>query len=298
MDTEVSVVTVTPEMAMEWTARNTYEHQRAVAPLHVKFLAEEMERGAFKQDTVIEFCRLNGSDLLTDGQHRLSAIVASGKQQRFVIVRRLLKNEDEVALDYTKTDKGKRRTTADDYKVLLLEEELGLTATQVNKLGGAVVLLNGRFANHFPRTMHTDERLKLMREYNDAYGAFLEISAGCSRDMYVRLARAATLAVALVTLRYSVLVYKNQVEEFWKGTIYDDGLRAFDPRKAANRHLLDTGMVGGAQGGSRKISTAAYSSRYLANCFNAYVSGKQLSYSKVFDTSKPIEIKGSPFNGK
>lgn len=295
MDTNVSVEMVTPEIASRWLSENLYEHQRTVRPWHVKFLADEMKRGAFKQDTAIEFSRSNGHELLTDGQHRLNAVIASSTPQRFVIIRRLIASEDEIALDYTRTDKGQRRTTADDYRVLLLEEELGLTATQLNKFGSAVALINSGFMNVTQQKLHTADRLRMMREYNDAYGAFLEVSAGCARDIKVRVERAASLGVALVTFRFSVSVYGDKVENFWRGAIFDDGLRIGDARKSANRHMLDTGMTGRAMGTARKTASAAYSSRYLANCFNSFVTGKELRYSKVFDTAKPMNILGSPF---
>jgi len=121
MDTKVSVETVTPEMAIRWLSENLYEHQRPPSEFHVKFLADEMQRHAFKQDTTIEFCQVNGAEYLTDGQHRMKAVVLSGKPQRFVVVKRTARNEDDIAKDYTRTDKGRARTVADDYRVLLLE---------------------------------------------------------------------------------------------------------------------------------------------------------------------------------
>jgi hypothetical protein len=299
MDTNVSVKVITPEIAAKWIASYLYDHQRPVRQHRVAFLAEEMRRNQFKQDTPIEISRVGGRKFLTDGQHRLAAIVVSHKPQRFVVVERALDNEDAVAADYTRTDKNMVRTVADDYRVLLLENELGLTATQVNKLGAAVNVIYGNF---LPRAgtqkMHLDDKLRLMREYNDAYGDFLEAISGCPGDMWKRMNRRATLGVALVTFRHSVLAYGSKVEEFWKGTAFDDGLRAGDARKVALRHILSTGMEGGAQGGSKNVATWEYSSRVIANCFNAYVTEQPRLLTRVRDTSKPITILGSPFNGK
>jgi len=299
MDTKVSVETVTPEMAARWLASYQYEHQRTVRQHRVGFLAEVMRRNLFKQDTPIEICSVNGKEFFTDGQHRMAAIIASGRPQRFVVVRRSLESEDDVALDYARTDKNMVRTVADDYRVLLLENELGLTSTQVNKLGAAIGLINGNFMSK-PGTQktHMDDKLKLMREYNDAYSKFLEAIAGCPGDMWKRLNRRASLSVALVTFRHSALTYGPKVESFWNGIAIDDGLRAGDARKVALRHIASTGMEGGAQGGSKKVSTWEFSSRYIANCFNAYATGQSKLLTRVYDTSKPIVIIGSPFNGK
>ena len=298
MNTQVSVETVGPDQAVKWLAKNwRYDHQRPLASDHVKFLTAEMKRGTFKQDTPIEFCRLDDGEWLTDGQHRLTAVVSSGQAQRFVVVRRVVDDEQSVALDYTRTDKGRRRSISDDYRALLLHEELGLTPTQLNKFGSAVALINNAFMSVNQQKFHTDDRLRMLREYNDAYGEFLEIGAGCSREIKVRIERSATLGVALITLRYSVLAYPEKVSEFWKGAIWDDGLRVGDARKAANRHLLDTGMIGGAQGIARKLATPAYSSRVLARCFNAWVLGRTLQKPPdvTGEVKEPINIKGSPF---
>ncbi len=300
MDTVVLVETIGPDKANAILSRMPYEHQRNIARRSVEFLAEEMRRGAFKQDTPIELSSANGSNswMLTDGQHRLSAVVASGKEQRFVVVRRRLQSDDEIAMDYTRTDKGRIRSVFDDYKVLSIDTELGLTQTQVNKFGAAVNMIINGFSS--PRgKIHTDDRLRLMREYDTAYADFLEIAVNCSGGMRKAIERSATLAVALVTHRYSVKSYGKRVEEFWTGAIWDDGLRIGDPRKTANRHLLETSMAGGGANSQYTVS-AAYSARFLATCFNSFVAGesRRMVKSSSMPTSKPIIILGSPFDGK
>ncbi len=299
MDTKVSVETVTPEVATSWLSTCTFEHQRPISAYHASFLADEMRLGRFKQDTVIEFSQSDSQWLLTDGQHRLSALIAAQSPQRFVVVRRSLDSDSDIAMDYTRTDKGKRRTTADDYQALMLEEELGLTRTQLNKLGSAVALIRSRFTHVRQATFSFQDRLAMMREYNDAYSEFLEASAGCDETTRIRMDRSSTTAVAVVTFRFSAMKYAEKVDEFWRGVIWDDGLRVGDPRKVANRHLIETGMQGGGKVSNSKTVTPAYSSRYLASCFNAYIEGRPLKvFTRVPDTSKPMLILGSPFNGK
>lgn len=297
--TEVDVMTVTPEMAQAWLTGNRYEHQRNVRTSHVRYLAEEIERGAFKQDTVIEFTSTDGEEWLTDGQHRLAAVVYAKTPQRFVIVKRKAKDESELAMDYTKTDQVLVRSTADAYRTLNIENELGLAFRQVNKLGAAVKFIYNRFNPSGDMKIHRDDLLRMMREYNDAYGEFLEVTAGSPYEMKPRKERRATIAVAIVTFRYSAAVYGSQkIEDFWTGVFLDDGLKLLDPRKVANRHLLEVGMTGGtATRASSSIGTPYFSARYLATCFNAFVSGEQMKFARP-DASKPITILGSPFNGK
>lgn len=299
MDTSVSVQVVTPEAASRMLTANEYEFQRPIKSWFVRFLANEIKRGAFKQDTAIELCAVNGKDLLTDGRHRLSAIVEAGIPQRMVIVKRVLRDDDAVALDYSRTDKGVRRITSDDYRAFQLGTELGLSDTDLNKFGSAVAMINSGFMVANQGKLHTGDRLKMMRDYNDACSSYLEVIAGTDKSLRSRLMRAATLGVALVTFRYSSTAYGDKIEKFWHGVAWDDGLRVGDARKVANRHLLETGMTGGAAGiTSHRVASPAYSSRFLAQCFNAYVENRQLKQTKIYDARKSIMILGSPFNGK
>lgn len=299
MDTNVSVQVVTPEAASRMLTANEYEFQRPIKSWFVRFLANEIKRGAFKQDTAIELCTVNGKDLLTDGRHRLSAIVEAGISQRMVVVKRVLRDDDAVALDYSRTDKGVRRITSDDYRAFQLGTELGLSDTDLNRYGSAIAMINSGFMVANQGKLHTSDRLKMMRDYNDACSNYLEVIAGTDKSLRSRLMRAATLSVALVTFRYSSTAYGDKIEKFWHGVAWDDGLRVGDARKVANRHLLETGMTGGAAGiTSHRVASPAYSSRFLAQCFNAYVENRQLKQTKIYDARKPIVILGSPFNGK
>jgi hypothetical protein len=292
----VAVQVVSAEQAMLWLSNSKYDHQRNLKPDHVSFLAEEMRQEAFKQDTVIEFCSVNSSEWLTDGQHRLAAVVTSGIPQRFVVVRRAMLDDEAVAVDYTRTDKGRPRTIAEDYKTLDLSGELGLTNTQIEKLGAAVQFVNAGFYSGRTLKMHSKPRLALMREYADAAERFFEDAEGAVQTLRHRLDRRATLSVALVTYRYSTSEFGELVSRFWRGMIEDDGLRSTDPRKHALRHINDAGMSGGAAVG--RAVTPTYSSRYIAKCFNLFVSGETIKFVKIVDPTQPILILGSPFTGK
>jgi hypothetical protein len=300
MDTEVTVETVTPEMAQQWLTQNRYEHQRSVRPNHVKYLVEEIQRNAFKQDTPIEFCSVDDDTWLTDGQHRLTAVILAQVPQRFVIVRRRLSSQEAVANDYIRTDQNVLRTVAEAYKTLNLEAELGLTPTQLNFYGVAVAFINQKFIGRIGK-MHPDDRLRLMRDYNDAYGAYLEAIAGVRHEWRHRFDRAATLSVALITYRYSAKVYGiDRVDDFWHGAAMDDGLNTGDPRKTALRHLVEVSVSGGygaMTGTIQKQASSAFSARYLATCFNAFIEKKVLKFAKPAP-SAPMLILGSPFTGK
>ena len=99
----VSIVTITPETAGEWL-ENKWGEQRAVRSGHVQRLASDMIAGLFRlnSDAIL---RINHK--LANGQHRLSAVVKSGKPQKFLVM------ESDDAELYKLLDCGMKRKAAD-----------------------------------------------------------------------------------------------------------------------------------------------------------------------------------------
>ncbi len=290
---------VTPQMAEAWLKQNRYERQRNVRPRHVEFLAEEMRRGNFRQGTQIHFAEHEGCLHLVNGQHTLSAIVKSGIPQ----VLDICQTEEDPSIAYYRHDNGLKRTSADMFSSMCIPQEFGLTNTQTNALGAAVRFIEYNFHRDFSRSgkempVHPDDQLRLIREYGEYAETYFDIAVGRPKHMRHSIERSATLAVALVTLRYAYPTMGDMVTDFWKGAIFDDGLSAKDPRKAANVHLLTTGMGGGGQGYTIQTKTPEYSSRYIANCWNAWVDKREIGWTKVMDQHVPIIIRGTPFTGK
>lgn len=86
IEVTVDVEEVTPELAQEWLdQKNT--HNRRIRRNQVQQLARDMEHNQFlfTGDTV----KFDWNDTLLDGQHRLAAIVASGRPASLVVVRGL-----------------------------------------------------------------------------------------------------------------------------------------------------------------------------------------------------------------
>jgi hypothetical protein len=208
-------------------------------------------------------------------------------------------DEADVALDYTRTDQGKRRTVSQNYAVLRLGDELGLTNTWINALGAAVALMNNAWKTAAQYKLHTDDRLRMIREYAPFCEQYIEATAGKPKELTSAFNRSATLAVGLVTFRYSSEVYGiEKVDEFWSGTAVDDGLRRGDPRKVALDHLKTAYLSGGGRYKYNNAVTPAYSARYLAKCFNAWIENDEnVRFKRVDDATKPIKILGSPFLG-
>ncbi len=75
---------VTPTKAKEWLD-NCNTMNRRIRPAYVSQLAREMSGNRWQEHhQAIGFCE---DESLMDGQHRLAAVVESGKSQRFLIVR-------------------------------------------------------------------------------------------------------------------------------------------------------------------------------------------------------------------
>ncbi|MBN8740704.1 MAG: hypothetical protein BGP24_14765 [Lysobacterales bacterium 69-70] len=96
-------VLVTPEIAQVWLGYN--RNNRNLNDKRVEQYAEEMLAGAWKANG--DSIRFSKSQKLLDGQHRLNAIIRSGKAQRCIIVVGL---DDETQVT---VDTGKKRAPSD-----------------------------------------------------------------------------------------------------------------------------------------------------------------------------------------
>jgi hypothetical protein len=105
MKTELRVVT--PEIAKEMLSRN--HGNRNVSDRHVEFLSSQMkgDRWVFDGQPI----RFNVNGRLLDGQHRLNAIIKSGKEQQFLIVTGIESSAFKVM------DTGKNRNSSDVFKI-------------------------------------------------------------------------------------------------------------------------------------------------------------------------------------
>lgn len=103
IQTTAEIVQVTPETAAEWLS-NRWGEQRGVRANHVERLAADMEAGRFRisPDAIL---RIKGK--LANGQHRLQAVIKTGKCQSFLVME---SNDDEL---YKVIDAGLRRSVSD-----------------------------------------------------------------------------------------------------------------------------------------------------------------------------------------
>lgn len=292
-----------PMLASEMLATMQYEHQRPIRADHVKMLVGEIRAGRFVPGTTLRIAYVDGTPMLIDGQHRLSAIVASGIPQTFIVLEEAAPNTEYVAWAYGNLDIGKTRAPSDLYKAMGLAERLELTRTQINILAPAVDFLaagmkpggktsaNGR--------VDRAERIRLMILYAPHMRRFVSIIQGSDKFMARAMERSYVVSVALLTMRFSEPYIASRsapgVADFWRGVAFDDKIAADDPRKVANRHLLTTTMTSPRNAvGVRTVTTGAHGARHMALCFNAYMARLTRKFARVVDDTAPVNLYGVP----
>lgn len=109
-------VVVTPKLAEEWLA--TTELNRTVTAQTVAGYAKEMASGNWK--TCLEAIAFNVEGHLSNGQHRLLAVIQSGVPQKMVVAY-------DVPID-TVFDRGRKRSTGDSlYMSKAIDKDLAST---------------------------------------------------------------------------------------------------------------------------------------------------------------------------
>jgi hypothetical protein len=106
---EVTEMTVTPDLALEWLTRN--ENNRTISKKHVRLLADMMSRNEF--NFVGDPIRFDIDGRLMDGQHRLNAIIESETSQHMIVIFGL-PPESQVYMDA-----GRKRSPGDQMTVAL-----------------------------------------------------------------------------------------------------------------------------------------------------------------------------------
>lgn len=291
---------VTPEDATKMLDTMKYEHQRLPRQRKIQEYAEEMKNGTFRELTQIFIAIYHGQYVVLDGQHRLHAVVLAGAPQLFTIVEKEVESEQELASIYSTTDRGLQRTPGDIYGAHALGEEFGLNKTMLDAFGAGIkFMMNGCIViNSTVRHDVVISHMRLYAPYMQTYQALLS-EASPSKSLYTTCKRSSSIAMALLSLRFSApkAEQTNQpgaVQDFWLGTLKDDGLRQGDPRKVANHHLTVTRTGASRMAQQRYIVNQSYSVRYLGSCLNAYIRGESLRYAKVFDETAPLNIFGVP----
>jgi hypothetical protein len=292
-----------PQEAAQMLETMKYEHQRTVSRRHVALLASEMEAGRFVGATTIRIAYLGDKAHLIDGQHRLSAIVASKRPQIFTVIEENAPSADYIAWAYGNLDTGRGRAPSDLYRPMGLHDQLDLTPTQINSLSAAVDILAGGMARAKPEVRpNKAERMRVITLYAPYMRELSVLISGAPKIVARSLGRGYVVAVALVSLRWRAEIRHPETTNkgssaalFWRGAATDDRLASKDPRKLVHRHLTVTSMkADSVRSNGNANTTSAYGARYIANCYNAYMKGESRAQTKVFDETAPFKMIGIP----
>lgn len=162
------VETITPTLAAEILETMTYDRQRPVRQNHIQYLLQEMQRGTFKPGA-IEIRVVGDRRYLIDGQHRLGAIVLSGQSFPMVLIEQRVNSLDEVAADYSRTDRGQGRSYDDTFRARDLTEIVGIAPSCLKYYSAAIGQILAGFSQHDvgvrSTTRSTDIRVEMMQAW-------------------------------------------------------------------------------------------------------------------------------------
>lgn len=123
---KIETIKVTPEMAAEWLSANT-DNNRKISRHLVNKYARDMMKGEWQQTG--EAIKFDDQGHLIDGQHRLSAVVASKKNVPMLVVTGLKNEVIQVV------DTGRSRSAGDALTIAgLAGENGGATAALARKI--------------------------------------------------------------------------------------------------------------------------------------------------------------------
>ena len=284
------VVLMTPEMARYYLEVYTYDKQRPVRDHHVQRYAREMKAGRFRIST-IRTVKWEDRLHLTDGQHRLWAVIESGVSVPMAVLRITAQCAEDLAEDYSVTDTGLGRHATDAHRAYDLAEELSLPPYQLNFFSGCIRLISGGFAYATVRNLASDispaASRRALRDWapqaREYFGCMHEIERPIAKVM----SRAPVLAVALVTLRYQPVLARK----FWAKVMQNDGLRRGTTERALIDRLLNTP--------SNSMPAYIYA-RIPSHAWNAYFERRDIGKILLREGtgSEPILIAGTPYTGR
>lgn len=266
---KVSIETITPETATALLETNV--KNRHLSPFWVDRFAQDMTEGrwlANGQGVVV-----SDKGKLLDGQHRMAAIVKSGKAQDFVVTR----DVDEAA--FTSMDSGRARSVRD---VLSAE---GMGETRASTIGAA-----GRLAYAYVGGVvlkHTPSRQTLL-SFIDAHPSIRESADLIGVNNYRFPRGPVTGVIALANARHE---YDSEAQEFVTGLQTGAGLFKGDPRLALREWIMQNRLTGKMASGDRTFVAAV-------RAWNAFVVGRELSVIKMVEGQTRATLPITGFHGE
>lgn len=242
-------VAVTPHMAAKWLDKN--ESNRNLAPKRVGAYARDMADGNWHLTPAAIVFNVKG-DLL-DGQHRLHAVIESGKTIRMTVAYGC----DHDIRKYI--DRGRGRTLSDRLRMEGVESNLTMKASVARALvyldcGGQNILVTD------------DEATEAMEKYDRA---FQWLDGATLKKGFKRTAYLSTILWALPL--------GGRVTEFHEGVQTGVGLKEHSPELAMHRYLAGLGYGGGSSSRTELLLKACA-------CIHGAIEGRRME--KVYASNR------------
>lgn len=277
------VMDVDAEIAEKLLALN-FEHNRNLRNPVVKRFSAMVEKDEFVDGSPIRLAECNGAYVLTDGQHRLRAIIDSGECRTMVIIVSHMASAVEVREEYAKLDSGgTKRSLADVASALDVGEELPTGETLREYTAAARMIASNFNARRFEVQSRLDIYPVLMSFRDAIYSTREWLGGGSTIGKTRGFMRAGVLAIAMITAQHAD---EDKARAFWSGAREDDGLRKYDPRKKLHDYLIAPQLGGG----SRQIVSALVA----AKCWNSFVAGEEIMQLKLPATMPAIALTPYP----
>lgn len=281
---------ITPNLAQRILDEANFSGQRPIARHHVKLLTHIMQDRRWQSGGQLAFCRLNGFLMLTNGQHRMQAVVDSGIAQEFQILITQCDTLEQVEADYHRHDIiARKRSVAEIMTSTTMGQESGLPKAFLSKMYDAASILSSdlqyvNYASDPARQRDVDYRLAVVSEWIGEARLYNQLIQSAPAHVRSKLINAGVMAVALVTIRYQ----PAKASLFWRGIAEDDGLRKGDPRKT----LLQDFDI-------RKVNSGAHLQRVVPaiTAWNAFYENRNIQIIRVSEASL-IVVRGTPINEK
>lgn len=295
-----SLRVIYPDLANQILKDCAWDKQRNPKESVIRQYSIQMDRGEWKPGSMIRLAWVpnHPKPYLMDGQHRLLAQVRANKPVRYLVSLEEVSSEEEAALIYATIDRGSSRTPFDQLHAFGVDDLHGWTQTQTNQALSAIKFLANDFIATIPY-FTVQVQMDLVEKYGEVCSEwFDDISCLSTPELKRTSCRRDILSVGIATLFYARAQYGvDSVRDFWAGTLSGEMLARGDARLVAHRYLNATVITGGGAV-KGKIVSPNESSRTIANCFNAWVEDRELTFTRVYKEGAPISILGTPWNGK
>ena len=216
---------------------SNYVNNRPIRKLFVNIWTKLINDGQFTLGSQIRMAQ-NGTDqVLIDGQHRLMAIVETGKTQTCNL---LTVEVDDISREYAITDSNNlRRSPSDSLNAIVPDS--GLNPTSINKMiAGIKLIRNGLNPNKRREnwSYNRPQMAEFAKPWIPIMRSYLSTVSHTTQDgkMPHILLRASSIAFGLITVRQQ----PTKATVFWDGISHDEGMFNDDPRRVLRRYLVDS----------------------------------------------------------